>query len=166
MTMINLSGPNAVPASHSPDDQAAVLRQYHRRQLLGHLIGPVLSILLHVVVVLLLTLLVKPERLPALEEVTAEYRLESVVELDPLVLDDLKIEDDDANAPIEFAAVEVAAPAVDAGQDSPVEPIDDAPMASDDHDFTDQLGTVAMNNSPLVILASWRPAAVRGAGRQ
>ena len=132
-------------------DIASILEEYHRKQLLENLMGPAVSLVVHILVLALMFIYVvtkPPMEPPAIEVSIVE---EEIKEIEPEILEEIDPEIEETTVE-EAPTNEVSdAPTEDIGQDtSPVDVSDDAPQTDDNMDTNDVLDVVA-TNSPLTL---------------
>lgn len=81
---------DAVPAEHVPLDLDAILAEYHRRQRIEHLIGPAISLVFHIAVVVLAAVFWKPGTASESSQIEVTMEELKVKELDPKQLEELQ----------------------------------------------------------------------------
>lgn len=82
--------PGAAGASAGALDLDAILAEYHRRQRLEHLIGPAISLVFHIAVVVLAALFWKPSTGAESSQIEVQIEEMQVKELDPKQLEELQ----------------------------------------------------------------------------
>ncbi len=130
-------------------DITGILEEYHRKQLLENLMGPAVSLVVHIIVLTLMFIYIVTKSSPEPPAIEVSIVEEEIKEIDKEILDEIDPETDETT--VEEAPTNSDAPSEDIGQDtSPVDVNDDAAQTDDNMDTDDVLDVVA-TNSPLTL---------------
>jgi hypothetical protein len=138
---------NTQPAYQEHAEVAQILRNYHRRQLLLHLIGPVISLVLHAIVLTAMSVLVvKASTLPPVEVEVTMVEI-PVKELEKEVIQELEeLPNDPTDSAPTITAPDV--PSEDVADNSNTENInDELPSSSEDFGDISEVLDVKVTNS-------------------
>ena len=127
---------------------AAVLAEYHRKQLLENMIGPGISLVMHIIVLTLMLIYVANR--PMVEPPTIEVSIveEEIKEIEPEVLEEIQPETTTMDDKLPSTEVSDA-PSDDVGVNTSIADFSDAAPETDDNMDTHQVMDVINNNSPL-----------------
>ena len=131
-------------------DIASILQEYRKKQLFENMIGPGISMALHIVVLTLMFIYVAskaPVEAPTIEVSIVE---EQVKEIEPEVLEE--IQQPETTMDDKLPSTEVSdAPSDDAGANTSIADFSDAAPETDDNMDTHQVLDVINNGSPLTL---------------
>ena len=131
-------------------DVAEALRGYHRQQLLVHMIGPIISLLLHVVILSLMSVLVVRGESDAPDEFEVKITEIEIKELKEPEIEQIEEAAEDMTADV--PAVETPeAPASDVEESNVADAVEEMPGVEDGADEMEDLPEVLVNTSPLTL---------------